>query len=101
MSQTLELPDPIYNDLVAAARDAGTTPVGWIADHLPKQVKPNGIAAPGQLTEEEIAEANARLEQCIISLGHATGIDNERIDADLAREYGDDHATLYRPDGSS
>jgi hypothetical protein len=33
--------------------------------------------------------ANARLRQHRVSLGHATGIDNESIDADLARLYGD------------
>ncbi|MCS6846212.1 MAG: hypothetical protein RMN52_00690 [Anaerolineae bacterium] len=27
-----------------------------------------------------------------VSLGYATGVDNERIDADLAREYGSDHS---------
>jgi hypothetical protein len=34
--------------------------------------------------------ANARLRQHRVSLGHATGTDNEAIDADLAREYGAD-----------
>ena len=33
--------------------------------------------------------ANARLRRCRVSLGHATGIDNDAIDADLARVYGD------------
>lgn len=36
--------------------------------------------------------ANARLRQCRVTLGHATGIDNEGIDADLARIYGDGDA---------
>lgn len=33
--------------------------------------------------------ANARLRQCRVSIGRVTGIDNEGIDADLARIYGD------------
>jgi hypothetical protein len=47
-------------------------------------------------TDEEIAAADAALEQTIISPGYATGTDNTRIDADLAREYVDSHADLYR-----
>ena len=34
--------------------------------------------------------ANARLRQQRVALGHATGTDNESIDADLARVYGND-----------
>jgi hypothetical protein len=94
MSQILELPDSVYNALVEAAKAAGETPAHWIAAHLPPAAAANGEPAP---TEEEIAAADARLEACIISLGRSTGSDNESIDADLAREYGDDHADLYRP----
>jgi hypothetical protein len=45
MSQNLELPDPIFDALQQAASDNGTTPVGWIAAHLPprpQQDAPNG-----------------------------------------------------------
>jgi hypothetical protein len=35
MSKALELPDPIYDALQEAANAGGTTPVGWIAAHLP------------------------------------------------------------------
>ena len=48
-----------------------------------------------QPTPEEIAAANAELFSHTSSLGYATGLDNEQIDADLGREYGDDHADLY------
>lgn len=90
MSQLLELPDAIYQALIDAAQASGTTPADWIADKLPKRTAP--------LTEEDRRAANARLRQQTVSLGYATGIDNERIDADLAREYGEDHAQLYRPE---
>jgi hypothetical protein len=49
-----------------------------------------------ELTEQEIAKADARLLSHAINLGYATGLDNESIDADLANEYGDDHASLYQ-----
>ena len=40
------------------------------------------------LSDEEIASADAALEKTIVSSDHATGTDNEVIDADLALEYG-------------
>ncbi len=40
MSQNLELPDPIFDALYQAAAASGTTPVGWIAAHLPSPQKP-------------------------------------------------------------
>jgi hypothetical protein len=35
MSRSLEFPDPIYDALEQAAAASGTTPLGWIAAHLP------------------------------------------------------------------
>jgi hypothetical protein len=35
MTRPLDLPEPIYDALVQAASTSGTTPVGWIAAHLP------------------------------------------------------------------
>jgi len=60
-----------------------------------------GAKPPVVLTDEEREMWNARLQACIIHTGCATGTDNESIDADLVREYGDDHADLYRHDGSA
>jgi hypothetical protein len=49
-----------------------------------------------RLSPEERLAADERLSRHVVSLGYATGADNESIDADLAREYADDHAGLYR-----
>ena len=96
MNRSLELPESVYMDLVRAAEARGTTPAGWIQEHLPK----NGAIGNGSdASDEELAAADAALDDCLVSLGHAIGTDNEQIDADLAREYGDDHAHLGR--GSS
>ena len=35
MSHLLEIPDDLYTALQAAAEVCGTTPLGWIAAHLP------------------------------------------------------------------
>ena len=93
MSRMLELPDRVYDALIEAAQEAGDTPADWIAARLPGTANGNGKPEP---TEAEIAAANARLRACMVDLGRPLGCDNEQIDADLAREYADDHADLYR-----
>lgn len=96
MSQTdpLKLPDSIYRRLVKAAKDSGTTPVDWIAARL-KDSRNQKNEYREQPTREEIAEANVRLRRCTVSGGRIFGTDNEEIDRELAREYGNDHADLY------
>jgi hypothetical protein len=97
MNKSLELPEAVYRDLVRAAEGGGKTPAGWIQERLPK----NGTLGNGlDASEDQLAATDAALGDCLVSLGHALGADNERIDAQLAREYGDDHADLYRPSES-
>lgn len=36
MGHMLEIPDPLYAALEEAASASGTTPIGWIAAHLPQ-----------------------------------------------------------------
>ena len=97
MNRSLELPEGVYRDLVRAAEASGKTPAGWIQERLPR----NGAVGNGaDASDDEVAAADAALDACLVSLGHALDADNEQIDADLAREYGDDHADLYRPSES-
>jgi hypothetical protein len=97
MSKSIELPESVYRDLIRAAEAAGKTPAGWIQERL----RNNGPIGNGaESSDEELAAADAALDACLVSVGHALGTDNEQIDADLAREYGDDHADLYRPSES-
>ena len=43
-------------------------------------------------TATAVNSANESLRRCRVSLGRATGIDNDGIDADLARAYGNGSA---------
>lgn len=43
---------------------------------------------PAVLAKPAVELANEQLRRCRVSLGQATGGDNESIDADLARAYG-------------
>jgi len=88
MNRTLELPEPVYEGLVEAARAVGTTPADWIASRLAESQPPR----PQPLSEDDRRAALQGLLSHCVSLGYPTGSDNEQIDADLAREYGDDHS---------
>jgi hypothetical protein len=86
MSRSLELPGPIYEALVEAARASGIAPADWIATKL------SGEAVAGA-SEGDRPAALERMLRFVgsIDLGHPTGTDNEAIDADLTREYGEIH----------
>lgn len=88
-TDTLELPHEVYTALLKVAQISGVSPAEWIAAHLPQ--RENGSHHKRQVTPVEIEAANAKLRETIITLGYSTGSDNESIDADLAREYGEDH----------
>jgi predicted component of type VI protein secretion system len=88
VTRTLELPESVYDALVEAARSGGVAPSEWIASRLPRPERP-----PASEADREAALARLRQFAGTVSLGHPTGIDNEQIDADLAREYLDPHET--------
>jgi hypothetical protein len=86
------IPPDIYELLLQMAEDKGK-PIEeitaiWLRDLAPKP-RP-------KLSPEEHEAAMASLRRHIVSPGHPVGTDNEAIDADLAREYADDHASLYQ-----
>ena len=86
MTRTLELRESVYDRLVEAARVEGVLPDAWIEAKLPASVTGRGEAADRE-------EARARLARFAgaFRVGHPHGADNDLIDADLAREYGDTH----------
>jgi hypothetical protein len=89
MSQlvTLELPDPVFAAVKEAAEQVGTTPATFIVRRLSAEF--NGKVR----TPEELEEARRHFRSFCGSFhsGDPHAGDNERIDADLAREYGSTH----------
>jgi hypothetical protein len=83
---TITLPDEVYQPLVEAALKQGRTPEEVAAEQLsralpkPRPPQPNG-------------EKGASIREFfgIWDSGDPNFADNERIDADLAREYGATH----------
>jgi hypothetical protein len=55
MSKSLELPDSVFDALEQAANASGTTPVGWIAAHLP----PARTPTPKSNEPKSLADAMA------------------------------------------
>jgi predicted transcriptional regulator len=94
MSQvlTVELSDDVYAAIQRQAEEAHTSPAQVAATSLAQRF--------GRLhrnrrvrSDAELQAARERFERHFgaIDLGYATGIDNEGIEADLAREYTNTH----------
>ncbi|HLN30391.1 MAG TPA: hypothetical protein VK395_21795 [Gemmataceae bacterium] len=80
---TLELSEDVYRPLARTAAASGQSLEEWAVDRLRRS----------DMSPEEYAAALARLLQHAgaVDLGRPTGANNENIDADLAREFGDAH----------
>jgi hypothetical protein len=79
----LELPDEVFQPLAKAATRAGQSLEQWAT----AQLQTCAVSA------DRRAADLARLLQHAgaVDLGNPTGVNNEGIDADLAREYGSSH----------
>ena len=88
MNRTLELRESVYDRLVEAARAAGVPPDAWIEAKLPAI---GATTANGATANREDARARLARFAGAFRVGHPHGADNDLIDADLAREYGDNH----------
>lgn len=92
MSQqlTLELSDEVYADLQQKANTVGLSIAEWIVAVLSNQS--NGVnQVLHSVAQQEEARQRFRSHAGAISLGYATGINNESIDADLARAYASEY----------
>jgi hypothetical protein len=88
MSQhlTLELSDEVYANLQHQANTIGLSATEWIVSILNRPE--NGVLQIVYSSEDqEAARQRFRSHAGAISLGSATGIDNDSIDADLAKAY--------------
>ncbi|MFQ4144917.1 hypothetical protein [Chlorogloeopsis sp. ULAP02] len=92
MSQilTLELSDRVFSSIQQQAKKIGISPERLAAILLEQQFDQ---VFKLLLTEAEKEVARAKFERHFgeINLGYATDVDNESIDADLAKEYANTH----------
>lgn len=77
-SVVLELPEEVCAEVERLSRSNGKATSQWLMD----------------VVSESLPKRDERLRRHFgaVDLGKPTGIDNEGIDADLARAYGDTHA---------
>ncbi len=87
---TLELSDEAFRALRRRADADGTSPERTASAALERQL----TEAPSSPVVADAQAARSRFESHFgeIDLGHPTGTDNDRIDADLAAFYSDDRA---------
>ena len=94
-TMTLELPDEVYEEVLRTARESQVPPTqiaaARVAMLLPPR-KPRPV-----LTPEEYEAARQRLlrHAGAVNSGEPDSANNERIDADLAREYASDHEDAF------
>jgi hypothetical protein len=92
---TVELSEAAYSALQQRARAAARSPADLAAAALEQQFGAGDAAIPGPGAATGVANqaARERFERHFgaVKIGHATGADNESIDADLARAYADGH----------
>jgi len=85
MSQTLviELSDDVYAAIERQAAEAHTSPAQIIATSLEQHFRHGHNEQHGR-SETELQAARTRFERHFgaVDLGYATGVENERIDAD-------------------
>lgn len=92
MSQqlTLELNDEVYADLQQKANAVGVSLTEWVIAVLSNQG--NGLSeALDSVAQQEEARQRFRSHAGTLSFGYATGVDNESIDADLAKAYASEY----------
>ena len=80
---TLELNDDVYKVLQQQATAVGVSVAELVATSLNRQYS---LLVSPQSDSEEVRQRLLGYAG-VISLGYATGIDNEGIDADLAKAY--------------
>lgn len=106
---TITLPDEVFLPLVETALRQSRTPEEVVVEQVRAATPVNGARkktgditrffgtwdSAESLSEEESAQAKARLKRFAgaVNSGDPHSAENERIDADLAREYADAHET--------
>lgn len=90
---TVELSDGAYAVLKHRAQAAATSPTELAVAALEQRFrdtdKPRGFGHPTKGADQRAARERFERHFGVANLGFATGVDNETIDADLARAYAD------------
>jgi len=92
---TLELPDELYESLAKSVEAVGQTLDEWILARLRPLARRPVLSGDARLhlseKEKEAAMAELMAFAGCVNSGDPNAADNERIDADLASEYGNTH----------
>jgi predicted transcriptional regulator len=90
---TIELSEAVYTALERHARAAAQSPAELAAEALEQRFaqsnRTRGRETPASEVEGKAARLRFERHFGAVNLGYATGVDNEAIDAELARTYAD------------
>ncbi len=82
----LELPEAIYEQLQTVSTITRQSPEDWVKKLLFVQLPKTQLES-----EKKATMGRVRRHFGAVDLGHPTGVDNEQIDADLAKAYAATH----------
>lgn len=92
---TIELSQAAYTTLERQARAAAQSPAEFAAEALEQRFgdpdRTRGHETPASEVETQAVRLRFERHLGAVNLGYATGVDNEAIDAELARAYADEH----------
>lgn len=85
---SLNLNEEVFDAIRRRAEASGLSPAEVAAESLHREF---AVSRPPVLSEAEREAMFQRMKRHIGAVAQGTGCDNEQIDADLARSYGDNH----------
>jgi len=91
---TLDVPEPLFEWVANAAGERGMTPSDWIVDQIVERSEQSRIGRDTSATDGLGQNGSVEAEERLIAMfgsfnsGDPHSCNNEKIDADLAREYG-------------
>ncbi|MGB0560426.1 MAG: hypothetical protein ACPGVO_01305 [Spirulinaceae cyanobacterium] len=87
---TIELPDELERQILAQAQAEQVSPEAWVLQFVSQRLSQAAQSKPAT-TATRTAERQELMQFAgVIGSGNATGLNNEAIDADLARAYAND-----------
>lgn len=85
----LDIPESLYEAVVQAARDKGTSAEDWILTNVTARLPSTRELSPKPAVETDGAARRFRSSFGTIDSGNPHSADNDAIDADLALAYDD------------
>jgi len=88
---TIRIDDELYSQLIREAKAAGASPADLAAQTLAARYEISKAPLGNETVDSQSARDRFERHFGAVDLGDPTGVENEGIDEDLAKEYSDSH----------